>query len=160
MFSSLQQGSLIYILDKTDGTKFKIGEVVSVSSPQPGYSPQSGFLNQSCINLKVNLEGNTYEYNQIPSSASSITYNNNRLTLSETKQGLQQEVETILQNSKKVIDNIEIYKQNVQDCENILRQLNPQFAKDKERDERLDALEFKFSGVESKIDKLINMFEQ
>lgn len=157
MFSALQQGSLIYILDKTDGTKFKIGEVQSVSSPM---TSQSGFLGQTYVNMKVNLEGNTYEYNQIPSSASSITYNNNRLTLSETKQGLQQEVETILQNSKQILDNIGTYEQNVKDCENILKQLNPQFAKDKERDERLDALENKFTGVESKIDKLINMFEK
>jgi len=31
MFSALNQGSIIYILDKTDRPKFKVGEVVSIS---------------------------------------------------------------------------------------------------------------------------------
>lgn len=155
MFSALQQNSLIYILDKTDGTKFKVGTVEAISAPQTNYS-----LGTTYVNLKVNVEGSTYEYNQVPSNLESITYNNNRVTISETKQGLQSEVETILQNSKQIVENIDTYKQNIVDCENILKQLNPQFAKDKERDERLTALEDKFSGVESKIDKLINLIEK
>lgn len=155
MFSALQQNSLVYILDKTDGTKFKVGKVESISAPQTNYN-----LGTSYINIKVNVDGNIHEYNQIPSNLESVSYNNNRITLSETKQGLQSEVETILQNSRQIVDNIDTYKQNIVECENILKQLNPQFAKDKERDERLTALEDKFSGVESKIDKLITLIEK
>ena len=33
-----------------------------------------------------------------------VTYNNGKLIISETKQGIQSEVETILQNSKKLIN--------------------------------------------------------
>lgn len=33
MFSALNQGSLVYILDKTDGVKFKIGEIVGTTVP-------------------------------------------------------------------------------------------------------------------------------
>jgi hypothetical protein len=33
--------------------------------------------------------------------------------------------------------------------------LSPQFAKDKERDDRLNTLESKFEGVENKIDKIL-----
>jgi hypothetical protein len=43
------------------------------------------------------------------------------------------------------------------DCENILKQLNPQFAIDKERDERLSSLENRFDGFESKLDKIFNL---
>lgn len=155
MFSSLSQGSLVYILDKSDGIKFKVGEVVSVSAPHTNYNT-NGF-NNSVIDLKVNVGGNTNDYNSIPSSYSVVTYNNNKLTISETKQGLQSEVEALLKNSKQIIDNIDIYKQNIEDCEGILKDLNPQFAKDKERDERLNSLETKFTGVESKLDQLIEM---
>ena len=49
-----------------------------------------------------------------------------------------------------------VYK-NIIDCENILKQLNPQFAIDKERDERLSNLENRFDGVESKLDKIFNL---
>lgn len=162
MFSSLNQGSIIYILDKTERPKFKVGEVVSISQPKVDYNStgQFGQYQATTVDIKVNVEGNTYEYNSIPSSYSVITYNNGKITLSETKQGLQSEVESILQNSKQIVERIDTYKQNIVDCESILKQLNPQFAKDKERDERLNSLEERFGGVEDRLDKIINLINK
>ena len=162
MFSSLNQGSIIYILDKTERPKFKVGEVVSISQPKVDYNStgQFGQFQATTVDIKVNVEGNTYEYNSIPSSYSVITYNNGKVTLSETKQGLQSEVESILQNSKQIVEKIDTYKQNIVDCESILKQLNPQFAKDKERDERLNSLEERFGGVEDRLDKIINLINK
>lgn len=162
MFSSLNQGSIIYILDKTERPKFKVGEVVSISQPKVDYNStgQFGQYQATTVDIKVNVEGNTYEYNSIPSSYSVITYNNGKITLSETKQGLQSEVESILQNSKQIVERIDTYKQNIVDCESILKQINPQFAKDKERDERLNSLEERFGGVEDRLDKIINLINK
>ena len=83
-----------------------------------------------------------------------------RFFISETKQEIQNEVETILATSKTILDNIDSYKQNVEDCENILKQINPQFAKDKERDDRLENLENRFDGVESKLDKIFDLIKK
>lgn len=162
MFSALNQGSIIYILDKTERPKFKVGEIVSISQPKVDYNStgQFGQYQATTVDIKVNIDGNTYEYNSIPSSYSVITYNNGKITLSETKQGLQSEVESILQNSKQIVDKINVYKQNIIDCENILKELNPQFAKDKERDERLNILEERFGGVEDRLDKIINLINK
>lgn len=162
MFSALNQGSIIYILDKTERPKFKVGEIVSISQPKVDYNStgQFGQYQATTVDIKVNIDGNTYEYNSIPSSYSVITYNNGKITLSETKQGLQSEVESILQNSKQIVDKINVYKQNITDCENILKELNPQFAKDKERDERLNSLEERFGGVEDRLDKIINLINK
>lgn len=162
MFSALNQGSIIYILDKTERPKFKVGEIVSISQPKVDYNStgQFGQYQATTVDIKVNIDGNIYEYNSIPSSYSVITYNNGKITLSETKQGLQSEVESILQNSKQIVDKINVYKQNITDCENILKELNPQFAKDKERDERLNSLEERFGGVEDRLDKIINLINK
>ena len=162
MFSALNQGSIIYILDKTERHKFKVGEIISISQPKVDYNStgQFGQYQANTVDIKVNIDGNTYEYNSIPSSYSVITYNNGKITLSETKQGLQSEVESILQNSKQIVDKINVYKQNITDCENILKELNPQFAKDKERDERLNSLEERFGGVEDRLDKIINLINK
>lgn len=155
MFSSLQQGGLIYILDKTDAPKLKIGEVVSVSAPHANAFVNNSFGSTMYVDLKVNIDGSIYDYNSIPSSYSIVTYNNGKVTLSETKQGLQSEVETIISNSKQVLNNIDTYKKNIEEGEKILKELSPQFAKDKERDDRLNTLESKFEGVENKIDKIL-----
>lgn len=149
MFSILNQGNSVYILDKSDGIKLYIGEIQSISAPK-------GFGIGQVIDMKINVDGQTKEYNQIPSQNSIVSYNNGNLIISENKIGLQNEVESIMTNSQQILNNIDRYKDNIKQCEQILKQLNPQFAKDKERDERLDNLENKFSGVENKIDKLIN----
>ena len=153
MFSALSQGSSIYLLDKTSSPKFVIGEIVGVT--QPKYS-----FNQATVDLKVKIDDSIQEFNNLPSINSVVTYNNGKLIISETKQGIQNEVENILSNSKNILNNINIYEQNVNDCENILKQLNPQFAKDKERDDRLLNLENRFDGVESKLDKIFDLIKK
>ena len=153
MFSSLTQGSIVYILDKQDRLKLKCGEVVGVSALKFQ-------ANGSTVDLKINSEGIIQDYGNIPSNSSIVSYNNGKVTISETKQGLQNEVESTLQNSKNIVNNIEVYKQNIIDYEEILKQLNPQFAKDKERDTRLNNLELKFEGVEDKIDKILNIISK
>ena len=157
MFSALSQGSPIYILDKTSSPKYKVGEVIGVSYPK--VNPYN--MNpQNTVDLKVKIDGETQEFSSIPSINSYITYNNGKIVISETKQGIQNEVESILQNSRQILDNIDSYKQNITDCEAILKQLNPQFAIDKERDERLSNLETRFDGVESKLDKIFNLIQK
>ena len=153
MFSALSQGSSIYLLDKTSSPKFVIGEVVGVT--QPNYN-----FNQATVDLKVKVDDSIQEFNNLPGINNIITYNNGKVIISETKQGIQNEVETILTNSKNILDNVDIYKQNVEDCEKILKQLNPQFAKDKERDDRLQNLESRFDGVESKLDKIFELIKK
>ena len=157
MFSALSQGSPIYILDKTSSPKYNIGEIVGVSYPKT--NPYN-LGPQNTVDIKVKIEGDVQEFNSIPSINSIVSYNNGKVVISETKQGIQNEVESILSNSKQILNNIDNYKKNVEDCEEILKQLNPQFAIDKERDERLSNLENRFDGFESKLDKIFNLVQK
>ena len=154
MFSALSQGSSVYILDKTSSPKYLIGEVVGVSQPK------INFNGQSTVDLRVNVDNSVQEFSNLLSINSISTYNGGKVIISETKQGIQNEVESILDNSRKIIDNINQYKENIKDCEEILKQLNPQFAKDKERDDRLFNLESRFDGVESKLDKIFDLIKK
>lgn len=150
MFSSLSQGSIVYILDKTESPKLKYGEIVGVSAPK--FQAMG-----TTIDLKVNIDGNVQDFSNIPSNNTIVSYNNGKFTISETKQGLSSEVESALQSRRQILNSIEQYKKDVVDYEEILKDLNPQFAKDKERDDRLNNLENKFEGVEQKLDKILNL---
>lgn len=157
MFSALSQGSSIYLLDKTSSPKFSIGEVIGVSQPKINYNFGQP---QNTVDLKVRVEDSIQEFNNLPSINSLVTYNNGKLIISETKQGIQSEVETILQNSKQILNNIDTYKKNISECESILKDLSPQFAIDKERDDRLTNLENRFGGVESKLNEIFNYIKK
>ena len=157
MFSALSQGSSIYLLDKTSSPKFSIGEVIGVSQPKINYNFGQP---QNTVDLKIRVEDSIQEFNNLPSINSLVTYNNGKLIISETKQGIQSEVETILQNSKQIINNIDTYKKNISECESILKDLSPQFAIDKERDDRLTNLENRFGGVESKLNEIFDYIKK
>lgn len=156
MFSALNQGSFVYILDKTKGIKFKIGEVIGTANPNQNNYPVNQIPNQP-INLKVKVEDTVYDFNAISSSASLVTYDNGKFIISETKQGLQSEVYAILQNRKNIIENIPQYKNDIVECETVLKDLNPEFAKDKERDERIDSLSTQVTNMQSTLDKIVNL---
>lgn len=155
MFSALSQGSLVYILDKTSSPEYKVGEVLGVSFPKINpYGPQN------TVDLKVKIDGDVQEFNSVPSINNTVSYNGGKIIISETKQGIQNEVENMLQNSRQILNNIDYYKQNISDCEVILKQLNPQFAIDKERDDRLSNLETRFDDVSSKLDKIFDLIKK
>ena len=156
MFSALNQGSFVYILDKTKGIKFKIGEVIGTANPNQNNYPVNQIPNQP-INLKVKVEDTVYDFNAISSSASLVTYDNGKFVISETKQGLQSEVYAILQNRKNIIENIPQYKNDIVECEAALKDLDPEFAKDKERDKRIDSLSTQVTNMQSTLDKIVNL---
>lgn len=153
MFSALSQGSPIYLLDKTSGLEYRTGEIVGVSQPR-----FNNFGNT--IDLKIKVDDSIQEFNGIPSINSYVSYNNGKIIISETKQGIQNEVEGILQNRQHILENVETYKQEIIQCESILKKISPQFAIDKERDERLSNLESRFDGFESKLDKIFNLVQK
>ncbi len=150
MFSALNQGSLVYILDKTDGVKFKIGEIVGTTVPQFAVDG-SGMV----MKLSIKVNGNVAEYNNVPSAANMVSYNNGKLIIAETKQSIQSEVESTLHNANYIIEHIEDYKSQITQCENVLKELNPQYAKDKARDEEIAGIKSEVAGMKGDIAKIL-----
>ena len=151
MFSALNQGSLVYILDKTDGVKFKIGEIVGTTVPQFAIDG-SGMV----MKLSVKINGNVAEYNNVPSAATIVSYNNGKFIIAETKQSIQSEVESTLHNANYIIEHIEDYKSQITQCEDVLKELNPQYAKDKARDEEIANIKSEVAGMKTNIDKILD----
>lgn len=159
MFSALSQGSPIYIIDKTDGLKYKTGEVVGVVQVNSfgGTFGTTSFAPNGTVTLKVKVDNNVIDYPEVPINGSVMTYNNGATIICETKQGLISELENALQQTKQILADRPKYEQIVSDCENLLKEINPVFAKDKERDDRINSLDDKVTSMEGKLDKILNV---
>lgn len=153
MFSALNQGSLVYILDKTDKLKYSIGEVVGTTIPQFA----TDGTNQMVMNIKVKVSDVTTDFNNIPSNSSIVTYKGGKTIIAETKQQIQAEVESILHKANYTLEHIEDIKDEAQQAESILKSIDTNYAKDKARDEEIASLKDKVSGVESKLDKILDI---
>lgn len=155
MFSALRQGSVVYILEKGEDPVLKVGQVVSIT--QPNYS--SNFLmNGSTIDINVKVNNQNMDFKNVPSSQSIANYNNAVIT--ETKELMSNEVDNMLQSSRSIVDSVTYHNNIITSCESILKELNPRFAKEKERDEDINNLKDKMGGIESKMDKILVLLQK
>ena len=143
MFSGLRQGTALYVLDKSEEPKVTMGYVERISTPHPmyqNYNPSVSFgANlQTAVDIVVKLGNDRKEFVGVPSTA--IIHSYGDYVISESKDSMIQEVTAMMQNSKSILSNVDQHKSNIAACENILKELNPVYAKEQERDEAIDSL--------------------
>ena len=156
MFSTLRKGQSIYVLDRTSGPEVKLGYIENVSMPRPmypTYNPQVslGTNMQMVVDIKTRIDNDTKEF-VVPSNLSVHTYGD--YTLSENKEAMISEVDSLLQNSKDVLDSVDKHKAAIDAYENILKTLNPVYAKEQERDSTIDKLTQQVNGMQSTLNRL------
>lgn len=158
MFSALRQGNLFYILEKGDSPRLRIGYVVSVSTPQPKYNANyQPFGMESTVDITVKVGDEQQEFKQVPSTLSIANFGTSNIVISETKEAMSQEVDSMLKASKQIIESIPYHENTIIACEEMLKELNPQFAKQKDQEEKISNLETKVGGIENKLDDICSM---
>ena len=120
-----------------------------VSITQPTINNYLG-NNGSTVDISVKVGSESMDFKNAPSSQSIAYYNN--VVIAETKELISNEVDNTLQISKSIIDSVPYHKNVATSCEEVLKTLNPRFAKEKERDEDISNLKNKIGGIESKMD--------
>ena len=149
MFSGLRQGTALYVLDKSKEPKVITGYVERISAPHPlypNYNPSVSFgANlQTAVDVTVKLGDERKEFVGVPSTATIHSYGD--YVLSESKDSMIQEVTTMLENSKSIIAA----------CEKILKELNPVYAKEQERDEAIENISGRINRMEDILARLEN----
>lgn len=162
MFQGLRTNSLFYVLDKGENPNLRIGQVISVSNPQTKYPTfNNGFTPQpmeTVVDVKVKLGDEEVDFKQLP--ANGQIANDKNLVVSDNKDAMSAEVDSMLRQSKAILESVDYNKRVVESCEGMLQQLNPQIAKEKEQTEKINKLEGKVSGIEGKIDKMMGWLQQ
>lgn len=145
MFSNARQGGLFYILSKGEKPTLKIGQVESFSAPvpkYPTYNPNVPFGQQATemiMDIKVKCGDEVIDFQKLPANGEVFTYPN--AIVSDRKDAIITEVETMMQNSKQIVASVDYHNSVIDSCDAILKQLNPQFAKEKEQEAKIGSLE-------------------
>lgn len=161
MFSSLTQGSKLYIYYKGFDARLEVAEVVSKTEPQMQFaSPPCGGYVPYTMDITVSTNNGTTTFPGLNSNATFATYNNGEVLISETRETIITEVESAKSNNQEIVDNYDKYVKSIENFDNILKQLNPQYAKEADREKRIGSLENKVVGIEDKIDKVLNLLSK
>jgi hypothetical protein len=113
---------------------------------------------ETVVDVKVKLNDEEVDFKQLP--ANGQIANDKNLVVSDNKEAMSAEVDTMLRQSKAILESVDYHKRVVDSCEGMLLQLNPQIAKEKEQTEKINKLEGKVSGIEGKIDKMMGWLQQ
>lgn len=156
MFSTLRKGATVYILDRSGEPNMSVGYIENVTMPRPMYPTYNpavslGTNMQMVVDLTVRINDEQKEFS-VPSNLSIHTYGD--YTISESKEAMISEVDSLMQNSKDILESVDRHKAAIQSYENILKTLNPVYAKESERDSRIDNLTQQMDSMQDTLSRL------
>lgn len=145
-FKELKEQSPIYVLDKNSVTVTK-GKVTSVKPGKTNPQVLGGFI----LEFTLEYNGITQVF-AIPDHLS-VTYTGNNLILSTDQQGLIPELDKIISDNEKIVNNIEGIKSGISKAKNLKMELDPSYRERQQTEER-------FSKIESSISEIKDMLQQ
>jgi len=149
MFQSLRIGTPLYVLHK-NVPKLEVGEVTFVSNPAPqfGTTYGAGYQMQqpTVVDVKIKCGEQAIELKQLPANQTIADYGNG-MVISESKDGILTEIDTLRKNSMRVLESIDHHKELVKQCESFIAELNPQVKIEAERSQEIAGLKDEVNGL-------------
>jgi adenylosuccinate synthase len=112
---------------------------------------------ETVVDINVNVDGKTMEFKQIPSSLSVANFGTNGVVISESQEAMASEVSNLIAQSKQILSSVDYHQKAIVAYENMLRQLNPQYAKEKQVDDTLNSLTNDVASMKSDLSKIIGI---
>jgi len=132
----------------------RIGTVVGVTSPVPKNTMQ--YPPETEVNITARFEDEQVPFEHVGSNLSICEYKPG-VIISESREAMATEVEGMLRASRLVLDSVEYHQCVADTCEEMLKTLNPRFAKEKENDERLDTMDKKIDALTKGFDDMMSL---
>lgn len=157
MFQGLRENGTIYILDKTNIVpKLSIGYVEKRSDVYSRYgNPSMPMMTQPAdgvIDFSIRIGENVTELKKIPANMSVCSPEGHPLVMVfDSSEGVLSEIASIKRQRKEVVDAYEPSLEALSACEQIELTLNPQLAKEQQREEEINNLKEKIGGIESSL---------
>ena len=160
---SLTNGSPFYVLKKGECPKLEVGIVKSKSNPRPQYqtstpSLMNGMNFQQVVDLTVTKNGNDRVINNIPLNVEIAAMGNE--TFSGSREAMLQAVDSMLQTSKKALEQIPWHKNTIVEAEKMLEVLNPRYAEEKKQARTINDLEKRQAATDAKLDSILSILKK
>lgn len=152
MFQALGKGNLFYILRKGDRSTLQIGKVVDVINHPVSYGSYVG-----TVEVVVSSGESTFNFKELLPNESLHEYPYDGVTVSDSKDMIRNKIESMLNESMGVIESYDWHKNNAESCKSMLIDLNPQLAKEKAQEEKIENLEKRVVGMDNALTDIKDM---
>lgn len=153
MFGALRQGSTLYVMDKGNLT-LSVGTVETLTQPTFGNMQWMQQIPGQTMDVTAKMEdGTTTKFEKLQSNTAVAVIGN--VVVTETKELMAQEVDAMMRQSKAVLESVGYHQKVLTACEDMKAVLSPQFAKEKETDQRLTSLERGLGDIKELLTKAL-----
>lgn len=160
MFQGLRENGTIYILDKTNIVpKLSVGYVEKRSDVYSRFgNPSMPMMTQPAdgvIDFSIRIGNDSAELEKIPANQSVCSPEGQpNIIVSDNREAILAEVANTKRQRQEVVDAYEPSVEALTACEEMELILNPQLAKEQQRDEEINNLKDKIGGIEESIGKM------
>lgn len=163
MLSTLRQGTPVFVIFR-NGPRVATAKVAQISSqypPQFNYQIPPGSPNLSpMFDLTLELDGKTELFQRIPINTSIAEFPDKGIILSETRDGVVNEITAMRGSAVTELDKRSYYEQTVANCDQILLDINPDLKREQEQANKIARLEEQISGMSDQIAALTGMLSK
>ena len=139
MFSNLSQNSILYVLDLQSTPKILSGPIERISMPRPRYNTFNPAM-EMVVDITATINGEKREFKGVPNGAIA-NFGNDAFVLAENREALNSYINSMLQNSRSVLESVEKHKKLIENYEEALVELNPEQKANKEKDLAIQSLQ-------------------
>lgn len=141
----------------------EVGIVKSKSNPRPQYQTQTpnlmnGLNFQQVVDLTVTINGSDRVIPSIPLNVEIAAQGNE--TFSGSREAMLQAVDTMLQTSKKAIEQVPFHKSVIVEAEKMIEVLNPRYAEEKKQARTISDLEKRQAATDAKLDSILSILQK
>lgn len=162
-FSSLGNGNPFYVLRKGEKPILEVGVVKSKTQPRAKWPTQNpnvmeGLQVQQVIDVVATISGKDETFSEIPINVEIAQRGND--TFTGSREAMLQAVDSMLQTSKKAIEQIPYHKVVISETEKMLEVLNPQYAENKKQARTISDLERRQADTDKKLDTILTILQK
>ena len=162
-FNSLGNGSPFYILRQGEKPILEVGIVKSKSQPRakfPTSTPNlmQGLQMQQVIDVVATINGKDETFMEVPVNVEIAQKGN--VTFSGSREAMLQAVDTMLQTSKKALEQVPYHKSVISESEKMMETLNPQYAENKQQARTIQDLQARQNAQDKKLDDIFSLLQK
>lgn len=160
MFSNLTQGSILYGLETKGDIKLFTAPINSVSLPRPRFVNNTfGQIPETVVDIVATVNGERREFKQVPGNTAIANFGSDAFILADSRESLNGYINSMLQNSRNIVNSVDKHKTLISQYESVLGELNPVIYQSKSDDASVKELRDEVGSLKTQLAEAIALLK-
>lgn len=158
-FSNLRNGNQLFILHKDNVPSLEVGKVSNITPPIPKYGNTGMYNPEMILDITADVNGTMTNFQKLPANSEIADFGNN-IVISCNKEAMSSEISSMKQRSTDIVNSIQLHKDIIKGCDEILMQLNPEIQERQRQEAENKALREEVNSLKEMFKEFMKSWQQ